>query len=176
MRVTRLNATAKQKINIYHVHVNLILILTSLHELWILKKKKKKKKKKLGGTKTHSQSAKDEKSIIDNHSILSVKFAVNIKENKSKLPAFLVKHHKRPYKARHYENMPIQIYWKFYHQKMNIFQIKNADIFHTSAQNIDCRYSLEPPWRGGSKGYPQSMFWAEISKIMYTSVNPSFTI
>ena len=25
------------------------------------------------------------------------------------------------------------------------FQIKNSDIFHTSAQNIDCGYSLEPP-------------------------------
>ena len=25
------------------------------------------------------------------------------------------------------------------------FQIKNSDIFHISTQNIDCRYSLEPP-------------------------------
>ena len=25
-------------------------------------------------------------------------------------------------------------------------------------QNIDCRYSLEPPRRGGSSKYPQSMF------------------
>ena len=25
-------------------------------------------------------------------------------------------------------------------------------------QNIDCGYSLEPPWRGGSNVYPQSMF------------------
>ena len=24
-------------------------------------------------------------------------------------------------------------------------QIKNSDIFHVSAQNIDCGYSLEPP-------------------------------
>ena len=29
------------------------------------------------------------------------------------------------------------------------FQIKNSDIFHISAQNIDCAYSLEPPRRGG---------------------------
>ena len=56
------------------------------------------------------------------------------------------------------------------------FQIKNSDIFHISAQNIDCGYSLEPPRRGGSNEYPQSMFWAEIWKIMYTPVNPSFTI
>ena len=31
-------------------------------------------------------------------------------------------------------------------------------IFHISAQNIDCGYSLEPPRRGGSNEYPQSMF------------------
>ena len=35
-------------------------------------------------------------------------------------------------------------------------------IFHISAQNINCGYSLEPPRRGGSNGYPQSMFWAEM--------------
>ena len=31
-------------------------------------------------------------------------------------------------------------------------------IFIISAQNIDCGYSLEPPRRGGSNEYPQSMF------------------
>ena len=31
-------------------------------------------------------------------------------------------------------------------------------IFLISAQNIDCGYSLEPPCRGGSNEYPQSMF------------------
>ena len=35
---------------------------------------------------------------------------------------------------------------------------KNFDIFHISAQNIDFGYSLEPPRRGGSNEYPQSMF------------------
>ena len=58
----------------------------------------------------------------------------------------------------HYENTPIQIYRKFYNQKRENFQIKNSDIFHIPAQNIDCRYSLEPPHRGGSNEYPQSMF------------------
>ena len=38
------------------------------------------------------------------------------------------------------------------------FQIKNPDIFYTSAQNIDCGYLLEPPRRGDSNEYPQSMF------------------
>ena len=41
--------------------------------------------------------------------------------------------------------------------KNEIFQVKNSDIFHISAQNIDCGYSLEPPRRGGSNEYPQSI-------------------
>ena len=35
-------------------------------------------------------------------------------------------------------------------------------IFLISAQNIDCGYSLEPPRRGSSNEYPQSMLCAEI--------------
>ena len=42
--------------------------------------------------------------------------------------------------------------------KTENFQIKNSDIFHISAQNIDCGYSLKPPRLGGSNEYPQSMF------------------
>ena len=42
--------------------------------------------------------------------------------------------------------------------KNEIFQIKNSDIFHVSAQNIDCGYSLEPPRRGSSNEYSQSIF------------------
>ena len=42
--------------------------------------------------------------------------------------------------------------------KMKKIQMKNSGSFHISAQNIDCRYSLEPPRRDGSKEYPQSMF------------------
>ena len=63
------------------------------------------------------------------------------------------------------------MYWKFYNQIKENFQIKKTDIFHISAQ-IDCGYSLEPPRRGGSNEYPQSIFWAEIRKLMYTPVNP----
>ena len=72
--------------------------------------------------------------------------------------------------------MPIQIYIKFHLQKLKKNQIKNSDIFHISAQNINCGYSLEPPRRGGSNVYPQSMFLSRNKKIMYTPVNPSFTI
>ena len=42
--------------------------------------------------------------------------------------------------VKHYENTPIQIYRKFHLQKNENFQIKNFDIFHISAQNIDCGY------------------------------------
>ena len=38
------------------------------------------------------------------------------------------------------------------------FQMKNSDSFHISAQNIGFGYLLEPPQRGGSNEYPQSMF------------------
>ena len=58
----------------------------------------------------------------------------------------------------HYENKPIQIYWKSCHQKIKISDKKKSDIFFISAQNIECGYSLEPPRRGGSNEYPQSMF------------------
>ena len=35
---------------------------------------------------------------------------------------------------------------------------KNSDIFHISAQNIDCEYSLEPPRGGGSYQYHNLCF------------------
>ena len=38
------------------------------------------------------------------------------------------------------------------------------NIFHISAQNIDCGYSLEPPRRGGSNVYLQSMFLSRNKK------------
>ena len=38
------------------------------------------------------------------------------------------------------------------------FQKKMFDIFLIFAQNIDYGYTLEPPRRGGSNEYPQSMF------------------
>ena len=62
----------------------------------------------------------------------------------------------------------------FYHQKNENFQIKNSDIFHVSAQNIDCAYSLEPPHRGGSNEYPQSMFLSRNKKNNVYSCKPQF--
>ena len=43
-------------------------------------------------------------------------------------------------------------------------EIKNSDVFQISAQNIDCGYSLDPPRRGGSNEYPQSMFLSRYKK------------
>ena len=54
------------------------------------------------------------------------------------------------------------------------FQIKNSDIFHISAQNIDCGYSLEPPRRGGSNEYPQSMFLSRNKKNNVYPYKPQF--
>ena len=42
--------------------------------------------------------------------------------------------------------------------KIETFQLKKFDIFLIFAQNIDCGYKLEPPRRGGSNEYSQSMF------------------
>ena len=48
--------------------------------------------------------------------------------------------------------------------KTEKIQMKSYNIFHISAQNIDCRYSLEPPRQGGSNEYPQSMFLSKNKK------------
>ena len=60
--------------------------------------------------------------------------------------------------------------------KIENFTRKNFDIFNIFAQNIDCGYSLEPPRRGGSNEYPQSMFWSKNKKNRYTPAYPNFTI
>ena len=74
----------------------------------------------------------------------------------------------------HYENTPIQIYWNFYHQKMKIFRSKNCHMFHISAQNIDCGYSLELPRWGGSNEYPHSMFLSRNKQNNVYPCKPQF--
>ena len=54
--------------------------------------------------------------------------------------------------------------------------MKNFDIFLIFAQNIHCGHSLEPPRRGNSNEYPQSMFWSKYKKNRYTPAYPSFAI
>ena len=42
--------------------------------------------------------------------------------------------------------------------KIENFMGKNVDVLNIFAQTINCGYTLEPPCRGGSIEYPQSMF------------------
>ena len=62
----------------------------------------------------------------------------------------------------------------FFNFKTENFQLKNFDIFLIFAQNIDCGYTLEPPRRGGSNEYPQSMFWSKNKKNRYTPAYPRY--
>ena len=55
--------------------------------------------------------------------------------------------------------------YRFSPVKIENFHGNIFDIFLIFAQNIDCGYTLEPPRRGGSNEYPQSMFWSKIRKI-----------
>ena len=58
--------------------------------------------------------------------------------------------------------------------KKSEFSEKNSDIFHISAQNIDCGYSLDPPRRGGSNEHPQSMFLSRNTKNNVYPCKPQF--
>ena len=53
--------------------------------------------------------------------------------------------------------MPMQ-YTEIFNVIKENFQMQIFAIFLSFAQNIDCGYMLEPPRRGGSNEYPQSMF------------------
>ena len=51
-----------------------------------------------------------------------------------------------------------------YSNKLEIFTTPKKKNFQMKKSNV-CHVE-----------YPQSMFWAEIRKLMYTPVNPSFTV
>ena len=74
----------------------------------------------------------------------------------------------------HYENTPIQIYWKFHLQKTENIQIINSDIFHISAQNVDCGYLLEPPRWDGSNKYSQSLLLSRNKKNNVYPCKPQY--
>ena len=67
------------------------------------------------------------------------------------------------HRSAHYENMPIQIYWEFYHQKWKFSDEKFWYFFLISAQNIDC-----------SNEYPQSMFLSRKKKNNVYRCKPQF--
>ena len=52
--------------------------------------------------------------------------------------------------------------------------MKISDIFHISAQKHRLWYSLEPPRRGGSNEYPQSMFLRRNKKHNVYPYKPQF--
>ena len=54
------------------------------------------------------------------------------------------------------------------------FSDKKSDMFHISAQNINCGYPSEPPRRGGSNEYPQSMFLSRNKKNNVYPCKPQF--
>ena len=58
--------------------------------------------------------------------------------------------------------------------KTEKFPIKTSDIFHISAQNFNCGYSLEPPRRGGFNEYAQSMFLSRNKKNNVYPCKPQF--
>ena len=66
--------------------------------------------------------------------------------------------HVRPTMARITKTSLFKSIENFTTKKTRNFSNKNSDILYISAQNIDCGYSLEPPRRGGSNEYPQSIF------------------
>ena len=61
------------------------------------------------------------------------------------------------------------MYRKFHLQELKKNSEKKNDIFHTSAHNVDCGYSLEPP-----NEYPQSMFLGRNKKNNLYPCKPQF--
>ena len=72
------------------------------------------------------------------------------------------------------ENTPVQIYRKFHLQKLKICQIKISDIFHMSAHNIACGYSLETPRRGGSNEFHNLCFLSRNKQNTVYPCKPQF--
>ena len=65
-------------------------------------------------------------------------------------------------------------YTQNFTSKNGKFSDKKADIFHISAQNIDCGYSLELSWWGSSNEYSQSLFLSKNKKNNVYPCKPQF--
>ena len=62
----------------------------------------------------------------------------------------------------HYGNMPMQ-----YTDFSCVVKIESRICFYIFLicdPNIDCEYTSEPPRRGGSNEFPQSVFWIKYKK------------
>ena len=76
-----------------------------------------------------------------------------------------------------YKNLPMQYREIFSAEKRKCkFHQKKLNIFLVFAQNIDCGCTLEPPRRGGSNGYPQSMFWSKNKKKIGIPLHTHFAL
>ena len=72
--------------------------------------------------------------------------------------------------STHYENMPIQIYWAFYHQKMKTVGWKILVVFIFLLKTYDCGYLLKLPLWGGSNITHNLCVLAEIRKMGFKGV------
>ena len=76
----------------------------------------------------------------------------------------------------HITNTGLFKYIENFNTKNWKFSDKNSNIFHISDQNIDCWNSLEPPRRGGSNEYLQSMFLNRNKKNNVYPCKPLFLL
>ena len=115
-----------------------------------LKKKKKKNKQKNSVMKQSKGINGDQNTHTHTHTHTQKKKKKKKKNRKSKTPTTYID----TLRKHAYSNI-----LKILQPKTGKFSDKkNSNVFYISAQNIDCGYSLEPPRRGGSNGYPQCMF------------------
>ena len=82
------------------------------------------------------------------------------------------------FSEQHCENLPMQ-FTEIYRDYFSAVKIETfirifRYIFLNFAQNIDCGYTLEPPRRGRSNEYPQSMFWGKNKKKYVYPYIPQF--
>ena len=73
------------------------------------------------------------------------------------------------------KTLPFNIMALFMAAKTKSFRWKKkCDLFVIFARNRDCGYLLEPPHRGGSNEYPQSMFYSRNKKNNVYPCKPYF--
>ena len=98
--------------------------------------------------------------------------SVNMQRNKCKYS--IVRSSSKYAVSIHITKTRLFKYIENFTSKNRKFQVKNSDIFHISARNIDCGYSLVPPRRGGSNEYQQSMFLSRNEKNNVYPCKPQF--
>ena len=111
----------------------------------------------------------NEERYVGQHNSLVTRLNLTVTEHINDIPCEYILSVCLTLRKHAYSNM-----LKILPPKNENFQIKNSDIFYISDQNIDCGYSLEPPRRGGSNEYPQSMFLSRNKKNNLYPCKPRF--